>query len=173
MARAADTTVSSRTFLKREEPSTMRRKFRLLAVVAVMAVLATGAYAFTAANTVPETNAGFGGAAISGYAVSDVHYTLGENAECESTALPDDENNFGNCVTGVDFTLSSLPGDTANAPTDVTVHFAGPDPENLPPHLYSAPEDCTITANAGAWDVECNILEFAASIEFLRIAAAQ
>jgi hypothetical protein len=34
------------------------------------------AYAFTAANTVPATNAGSGSGAISGYTVTNVSYTL-------------------------------------------------------------------------------------------------
>ena len=143
----------------------MRRSSRVVITLAIMAIFATGAYAFTAANSVPESSAGFGGAAITGYAVSDIHYTLGENSDCESSPLPDDENNFGNCLIGISFNLTG-----ANAPTDVTVHFDVPDPQNQPPHLYS--DECTITGG-GPWLVECDILEFAASAEFLRIAAAQ
>src|SRR5262245_33686788 len=43
---------------------------------ALALILATAAYGFAASNTVPTTNAGDGSAAISGYAVSNVHYTL-------------------------------------------------------------------------------------------------
>lgn len=149
----------------------MRRKLRLLAVLAVMGIFATGAYAFTAANNVPESSAGFGGNQIKGYVVSDIQYTLGVNYECESPDLPYDENNFGNCVTGVSFTL-----DGANEPSNVTVHFAVPDPANLSPHLYSTTnDDCEIEnpGSAAPWTVRCNVKEFAASIETLRIAAAQ
>jgi hypothetical protein len=38
--------------------------------------VAGGAYAFTAANTVPNSNAGAGSGAVSGYTVSNLHYAL-------------------------------------------------------------------------------------------------
>jgi hypothetical protein len=46
-----------------------------VAVVAAGAV-AGGAYAFTAANTVPSGTAGAGSGTISGYTISNIHYTL-------------------------------------------------------------------------------------------------
>ena len=49
---------------------------RLVAMFAMALILATAAYGFAASNTVPTTNAGDGSAAISGYTVSNVHYTL-------------------------------------------------------------------------------------------------
>ena len=49
---------------------------RLVAMFALALILATAAYGFAASNTVPGTNAGDGSAAISGYTVSNVHYTL-------------------------------------------------------------------------------------------------
>jgi hypothetical protein len=53
-----------------------RVPFRLVVAVGIAAVLGTGAYAFTASNTVPNTTAGSGVGTVSGYAVSGVHYTL-------------------------------------------------------------------------------------------------
>lgn len=48
-----------------------------VAIAAVAAVaIAGGAYAFTAANTVPTSNAGAGSATVSGYVVTNVHYVL-------------------------------------------------------------------------------------------------
>jgi hypothetical protein len=47
----------------------------LVAAVAAMSV-AGGAYAFTAANTVPASTAGAGSGAVSGYAVTNLHYAL-------------------------------------------------------------------------------------------------
>jgi len=47
----------------------------LVAAVAVL-VVAAGAYAFTAANTVPATTAGAGSGAVSGYTVTNLHYNL-------------------------------------------------------------------------------------------------
>lgn len=45
-------------------------------VFLVVLVIAAGSYAFTAANTVPDTEAGAGSGTISGYTVSNVVYTL-------------------------------------------------------------------------------------------------
>lgn len=53
-----------------------RIPFRLVIAVAVAAILGTGAYAFTASNTVPNSTAGSGVGTVSGYTVSGVHYTL-------------------------------------------------------------------------------------------------
>ncbi len=49
---------------------------RILGILVVAAALATGAYAFTATNTVPDSNAGSGSGTISGYTVSGIAYTL-------------------------------------------------------------------------------------------------
>jgi hypothetical protein len=53
-----------------------RKRNRYLAAVAIAAIVAPAAYAFTAANTVPSSSAGSGSGAISGYTVSGVSYTL-------------------------------------------------------------------------------------------------
>jgi hypothetical protein len=47
----------------------------LIGVVVAMAI-AGGAYAFTAANTVPATTAGAGSGVVSGYTVTNIHYAL-------------------------------------------------------------------------------------------------
>jgi hypothetical protein len=49
---------------------------RIIGILVVAAALATGAYAFTATNTVPNSNAGSGAGTISGYTVSGIAYTL-------------------------------------------------------------------------------------------------
>ena len=49
---------------------------RIIGILVVAAALATGAYAFTATNTVPDSNAGSGSGTISGYTVSNVAYQL-------------------------------------------------------------------------------------------------
>jgi len=56
----------------------MRRsgKSKILVTMAVGVVLATAAYAFTATNTVPASNAGAGSGTISGYTASAVTYTV-------------------------------------------------------------------------------------------------
>lgn len=50
--------------------------FRRLAFAAVLAVVAAASYGFAASNTVPASRAGDGSAAVSGYTVTNVHYTL-------------------------------------------------------------------------------------------------
>lgn len=54
----------------------MLRNFKVLSIVLVVIVIASSAYAFAAANTVPDTKAGDGAGAISGYTVSAVVYNL-------------------------------------------------------------------------------------------------
>ena len=49
---------------------------RIIGILVVAAALATGAYAFTATNTVPDSNAGSGSGTISGYTVTNIAYTL-------------------------------------------------------------------------------------------------
>ena len=52
------------------------RGVRLLATGVAAAATTAGAYAYTAANTVPETRAGDGAGTVSGYTVSAVDYVL-------------------------------------------------------------------------------------------------
>jgi hypothetical protein len=49
---------------------------RLLFLIVLVVLAATGAYVFTASNTVPNTNAGSGSGSISGYTISTVAYNL-------------------------------------------------------------------------------------------------
>lgn len=51
------------------------RIVRVLLAIVVIAVIGTAAYAFTAGNTVPTSYAGDGSGTISGYTVSNIHYT--------------------------------------------------------------------------------------------------
>jgi hypothetical protein len=49
---------------------------RWIALLALVIGILVGTYAFTAANTVPDTKAGDGSGTITGYVVTGVHYTL-------------------------------------------------------------------------------------------------
>ncbi len=49
---------------------------RRLGLAALLAAVATAAYGVAAANTVPASRAGDGSASVSGYTVTNVHYTL-------------------------------------------------------------------------------------------------
>ncbi len=80
-----------------------KRSIRVLLVVALMFILAGATYAFAAANTVPDSFAGDGSGAVSGYTVSNIHYVLAANPAN---------------IASVTFTLDS-------AATDVRVSFDG------------------------------------------------
>lgn len=54
----------------------MLRNIKVLLIVLVVIVLGVSAYAFAAANTVPDTKAGAGSGVVSGYTVSSVVYNL-------------------------------------------------------------------------------------------------
>ena len=49
---------------------------RLVVAAVTAAAVAGGAYAFTASNTVPDSVAGAGSGAVSGYTVTNLHYGL-------------------------------------------------------------------------------------------------
>ena len=49
---------------------------RVGVVFMIAATILAGSYAFTAANTVPASKAGDGSGAVTGYTVTNVHYTL-------------------------------------------------------------------------------------------------
>jgi hypothetical protein len=56
-------------------------------VFLVVLIIAAGSYAFTAANTVPDTEAGAGAGTISGYTISNVSYTLDSTTPTELDAV--------------------------------------------------------------------------------------
>jgi len=49
---------------------------RLIVVAVAAAAIAGGAYAFTASNTVPTSNAGAGAGVVSGFTITNLHYVL-------------------------------------------------------------------------------------------------
>lgn len=55
----------------------MRRTSKLLGAVIVAGALSAPTYAFTAANTVADSKAGSGAGGVTGYAITDIDYTLG------------------------------------------------------------------------------------------------
>jgi hypothetical protein len=52
------------------------RFLRTIGVMILLFVLTTAMYAFTAANTVPDSNAGIGDGDVDGYEVSGISYTF-------------------------------------------------------------------------------------------------
>jgi hypothetical protein len=57
----------------------MSRNFKVLLIALVVIVLAGGAYAFAAANTVESSAAGYKASVVSGYAITNVVYDLNDN----------------------------------------------------------------------------------------------
>lgn len=66
---------------------TLIGKSRFLGALVVAAAMATGAYAFTATNTVPASSAGSGSGTISGYTVSSIAYTLNATTPSDIDSL--------------------------------------------------------------------------------------
>ena len=52
----------------------MKRNIRVLLIVLVVLALAGGTFAFAAANSVPQSNVGYGESIISGYTVTNIIY---------------------------------------------------------------------------------------------------
>ena len=65
----------------------MIRTWRFVGAALVAGALSTGAYAFTASNTVPASNAGSGNGAISGYTITAVAYVLNASNAISSTTF--------------------------------------------------------------------------------------
>jgi hypothetical protein len=100
---------------------------RILGALVVAVALATGAYAFTATNTVPGSSAGSGSGTISGYTVSAVAYqlnattpsnidsvtfTLSANASTAKAKIVSGSTTYTNCtiaVNNVDVTCDFSP----------------------------------------------------------------
>jgi hypothetical protein len=68
------TRIGSGMQIKRRK--TMFRNLKVLLIAVFVLAIAGSAYAFAAANTVPDTTAGSGASAVSGYTVSDIVYDL-------------------------------------------------------------------------------------------------
>ncbi len=66
-----------------------KKMHHLRLIVGVVAALsiAGGAYAYTAANTVPTSNAGAGSGTVSGYTVTNLHYTLNSTTPANIDSL--------------------------------------------------------------------------------------
>jgi hypothetical protein len=52
------------------------RRLLPIAIVCLTATLSYSAFAFTAANTVPDSKAGEGTSTVSGYTITDINYSL-------------------------------------------------------------------------------------------------
>jgi hypothetical protein len=57
-----------------------KKRWSIILGVAIALAIGGGAYAFTASNTVPATTAGAGSGVVSGYTVTNLHYSLNATA---------------------------------------------------------------------------------------------
>lgn len=123
------------------------KRARLFGAVALAVVVGGAAFAFTAANTVPDSNAGQGTGNVNGYTVSNIHYTYGSPA-------PNSQD-----VDTVSFTLSA-PAASANVSLDGGSGWQGP-------------ASCT-NPSANDWTCDVQSLGVALSkVVALDVAAAQ
>jgi hypothetical protein len=90
-----------------------KKTTRLLLVIALVVLVGGATYAFTASNTVPGSKAGEGTGGITGYTVSNIHYTI--------------DNSDATLLSSVDFDLSAAANDVKITLTNGgTVFDCGP-----------------------------------------------
>jgi hypothetical protein len=126
----------------------VRNVVALVLILILMAVV----YAFAAANIVPESGAGDGSNTVSGYTVSNVHYTF----QAADPSL-------------IDFVYFDL-APTAGAAPATTVWAQLED--SVTPASW--PAQCAVSATA--WDFECDYSASnvpALDVDTLRVVAAQ
>jgi hypothetical protein len=104
---------------------------RSVVVLTAAAALALGAYAFTATNIVPDSKAGKGEGAISGYTVSAVAYTLASSNPAVIDKVAFTLSSAAGTVKAKVVAASSTYTDcTVSGGTSVTCDFS-PDPSVL------------------------------------------
>lgn len=125
--------------------SVSRLYSRFLPALMIVLILTTAAFAFAAANVVPETGAGDGSGTISGYTVSAIHYNL-------------NGTNPAN-IDSVQFTLAPTAG--AGTPSSVQVQLNG------------GGSWYTCTESSGTWTCSLGAGFTVLSANNLRVVAAQ
>lgn len=89
---------------------------RLFIALVIALAAGTGAYAYTASNTVPNSTAGSGQGTVSGYTVTNVHYVL-------NTTTPAN-------IDSLTFTVSPVIPSTSNGKVIVQAQLATGGPTN-------------------------------------------
>lgn len=115
----------------------LRTALIALALLLVMSV----AYAFAAANVVPETGAGDGSGVISGYTVTNVDYIVTSAADTNPSTIET-----------VTFSLA----DTVEAP----INFAVGTPRDVQISLVAGATSfyaCTVSGASSPWSVSCPV----------------
>ena len=128
---------------------------KIVGAVVLLSALGGGtAWAFTATNTVAPTQAGEGYGAVSGYTVSNVHYTLVQN---NTPVIGNDAD-----VSGVSFSLNGPAATAGFALYDVNSMAIG---------------GGTCTNNANTWNWTCTVANNGYApvyqIAYLDVTAAQ
>jgi hypothetical protein len=103
---------------------TTKRKRRLALVVLLLLTIGSAAYAFTAANTVPNTQAGIGSGTISGYTVTNVEYNLEAANPANIDSVEFDLNGAAGTVKAKVVSSSTTYTDCTAAGTHYTCDFA-------------------------------------------------
>ena len=122
---------------------------RTFAIVAAGMLLSSGAYAFTASNTLPTTTAGAGSGAISGYDVTGVSYTMSTDPGSYSQASASNP-----MISSITFTLTqnnssgtpatpATPANTSVVDAVITSTTSGVQPVN-----YST---CSAQSGSDVW----------------------
>jgi hypothetical protein len=89
-----------------------------IGLIGLVVGLPIGAYAFTASNTVPATKAGDGNNAITGYTISNVHYTV-------SGANPQNVDSFSFSLDTAPVAGSTVKARIVSTGSFVTCSFSG------------------------------------------------
>ncbi|MEO8541879.1 MAG: hypothetical protein ABI577_19220 [bacterium] len=122
---------------------------RRIILVAFLALVAVATYGFAAANTVPASNAGSGAAGISGYAVTNIHYTLNGTNPTNIDSLS--------------FTLT--PGLATGGATRISLNGGG---------IWLAAGSCTSSGPGATSTITCNAVGTAVTaLSNLNVVAAQ
>ena len=87
---------------------------RMVVVVVLIGAIAAGGAAFTAANTVPDTTAGYGTSHITGATATDIKYTLSADGTQINSALITFTGDLSNDTVQAGFEASNLT--TCSAP---------------------------------------------------------
>ena len=117
-------------------------RLRILASIALLLILSAVAYGFAAANTVPASGAGDGAGAITGYAISNVQYSL--NATTPAN------------IDSVSFTVT--PGGGAGAPTTVKAKLVSSSTTYSPCSLSGSTWTCAFTGVTAAAADELRVI---------------
>jgi hypothetical protein len=117
----------------------VRRSIRAIVTLSVVAIVGAGTYAFTASNSVTAKAAGAGSAAITGYTVSSVAYTLNstdpQNIDSVAFAISPaaaatvkaslDGSNWFSCTNTAGAVACTTSGATVASASSLTVVAAG------------------------------------------------